>query len=154
LRGSCGTPQPSRPFWERYRNIRGSTRHMPPQRISCVIFVAGVRLRIDVFSGISIERFFTSGTTKVVRLPLILGCPLGRFFIHFHAAYEIFSHHLPPFHSHPRVSQAAIVCPRSSWALTATIMVLRDISNAPTAGESRMPSGARTPAASGRAMTL
>ena len=135
-------------------NIRGGTRHVPPRRISCVIFMAGVRLRLDVFLGISIERFFTSGTTKIVLLPPIHGCPLGRFLIHFHAANEIFCHRNSPFRFSLCAPQAAIVCPRSSWALTATMMVLSDISKAPTAGESRMPSGARTPAASGRAMTL
>ncbi len=35
----------------------------------------------------------------------------------------------------------------------ATITVLKDISNAPMAGESKIPIGARTPAASGMANT-
>ena len=43
---------------------------------------------------------------------------------------------------------------RSSWAFTATITVLRDISTAPTAGESTMPCPASTPAASGIATML
>ena len=43
---------------------------------------------------------------------------------------------------------------RSSCALIATITVLSDISTAPTAGESRMPARANTPAARGMAMML
>lgn len=43
---------------------------------------------------------------------------------------------------------------RRSCALTATTTVLSDIKSAPKAGESRMPQGARIPAAKGRAMTL
>lgn len=43
---------------------------------------------------------------------------------------------------------------RSSWALMATMIVLRDMNRAPMAGESRIPTGARMPAASGRATTL
>ena len=43
---------------------------------------------------------------------------------------------------------------RSSWALSATTTVLKDMKSAPTAGESRMPHGARAPAAKGRAITL
>lgn len=47
-----------------------------------------------------------------------------------------------------------IACRRNSCALTATITVLNDMSTAPTAGESRMPCRAITPAASGIAITL
>ena len=43
---------------------------------------------------------------------------------------------------------------RSSCALTATMMVLSDISTAPTAGDSTTPHGASTPAASGIATML
>lgn len=43
---------------------------------------------------------------------------------------------------------------RSSWAFTATMMVLKDISTAPTAGVRMMPHGASTPAASGIATML
>ncbi len=43
---------------------------------------------------------------------------------------------------------------RSNCALSATMIVLTDISNAPTAGEIRMFHGASTPAASGSATTL
>ena len=43
---------------------------------------------------------------------------------------------------------------RKNWALIATMTVLSDISTAPIAGESRMPTGASTPAASGSATTL
>ena len=43
---------------------------------------------------------------------------------------------------------------RSNCALMATITVLSDIRMAPTAGESKMPTGASTPAASGSATTL
>lgn len=43
---------------------------------------------------------------------------------------------------------------RSSWALSATMIVLTDISSAPAAGDSIMPTGASTPAASGSATTL
>src|SRR5690606_37657126 len=50
--------------------------------------------------------------------------------------------------------QAVRLARRRSWALRATTMVLTDISAAPTAGESRMPIGARMPAASGSAKTL
>ncbi len=41
-----------------------------------------------------------------------------------------------------------------NWALIATMTVLADINTAPTAGESKIPIGARTPAASGSANTL
>ena len=41
-----------------------------------------------------------------------------------------------------------------NWALIATMIVLSDINTAPTAGESKMPKGARTPAARGKAITL
>ena len=43
---------------------------------------------------------------------------------------------------------------RSNCALSATTIVLTDISNAPTAGERRMPQPTNTPAASGIAMML
>jgi len=43
---------------------------------------------------------------------------------------------------------------RRSWAFSATITVEADIRSAPTAGESRIPHGARMPAASGIAKTL
>src|SRR5215207_9248262 len=43
---------------------------------------------------------------------------------------------------------------RSSWALIATITVLSDMRTAPTAGDSRIPWLASTPAASGMAITL
>lgn len=43
---------------------------------------------------------------------------------------------------------------RISWALTATITVLSDMNSAPSAGESRIPHGARTPAARGSATML
>ena len=43
---------------------------------------------------------------------------------------------------------------RRSWALIATMIVLSDISTAPTAGERTTPHGASTPAARGMAMML
>ncbi len=43
---------------------------------------------------------------------------------------------------------------RRSWALSATMIVDRLISTAPTAGASTIPTGASTPAASGTATTL
>ena len=43
---------------------------------------------------------------------------------------------------------------RSNWALSATMMVLKDIRSAPTAGESTMPQFANTPAANGMATML
>jgi hypothetical protein len=43
---------------------------------------------------------------------------------------------------------------RSNWALSATMIVLKDISSAPTAGESRIPQFANTPAANGMATML
>ena len=43
---------------------------------------------------------------------------------------------------------------RNNWAFNATITVLSDINNAPTAGDNNMPNGARTPAANGMAMML
>ena len=43
---------------------------------------------------------------------------------------------------------------RSNCAFTATMTVLSDMSTAPTAGESTIPHGARTPAASGMATLL
>ena len=43
---------------------------------------------------------------------------------------------------------------RSSCALIATMIVLSDMSTAPTAGERTIPHGARTPAASGMATML
>jgi hypothetical protein len=43
---------------------------------------------------------------------------------------------------------------RRSWAFTATITVLSDISTAPAAGARTIPQRARTPAASGIAATL
>ena len=54
----------------------------------------------------------------------------------------------------PPHSPAARGKRRRSWALRATTMVLTDISTAPNAGESKMPQGASTPAASGSATTL
>ena len=50
--------------------------------------------------------------------------------------------------------QAVKLALRKNWALMATITVLSDIKRAPTAGESRKPKGASTPAASGSATTL
>jgi hypothetical protein len=44
--------------------------------------------------------------------------------------------------------------PAQDWALIATMIVLRDINSAPTAGVSRIPIGARMPAAKGKATTL
>jgi len=43
---------------------------------------------------------------------------------------------------------------RKSWALMATITVLRDMRSAPTAGDRTTPTGARTPAARGKATML
>jgi len=64
----------------------------------------------------------------------------GAGFLHWRAAW--------PVHG------SQIVVRRSNCAFTATMMVLSDISTAPTAGDSRIPCRARTPAASGIATTL
>src|SRR5215216_1685381 len=52
------------------------------------------------------------------------------------------------------VSETYRLTLRNNCALIATTIVLTDISNAPTAGESRIPQLAKTPAANGMATML
>ena len=54
----------------------------------------------------------------------------------------------------PSVPASHSLARRSSCALIATMIVLSDMSTAPTAGERTIPHGARTPAASGMATML
>ena len=62
-------------------------------------------------------------------------------------------YHHQQYSSHTFIS--FYISPRlNSWAFKATMTVLRDMNNAPTAGESRIPNGASTPAANGRATRL
>lgn len=60
----------------------------------------------------------------------------------------------PPGNDAADRSRTHICARRSSWALMATITVLRVMSTAPIAGDSSTPNGTSTPAASGIATTL
>ena len=101
-----------------------------------------------------------AGRAKVIGHPFVFGCTGSSFGSDVHATDRIFKcccHYVLLFNS-DIFNQFRIYSDRfirrNNWALIATMMVLRDISNAPTAGESRIPAQARTPAASGNATTL
>ncbi len=134
---------------------------------------------VDVSLGILVKLVLAAGAAEIVRVAPVLrfvGSILGR---HGHAANgtekdlfhgrflssilgeEAESHKRQP--ARDPVGKLADVggdqagarrAPRSNWALMATMMVLNDINNAPTAGEMMIFQGASTPAARGRAMML